>query len=138
MDDSSQGPPIPWDRLEAAAAKVLKRAYAPYSKFSVGAVVFTKDREIYSGCNVENISFGLTMCAERSAVFKAVSELSSPPEILAVAISNVPDVPASPCGACLQVLAEFGNPIVSYKSENGRVRVRLNQLLPDPFTPRNL
>ena len=89
--------------LLSAAREAAQNAYAPYSNFKVGAAVLTKSGKVFSGCNVENASYGLTICAERVALFKAVSEASSDIDVLA--LSSVGGV--TPCGACRQVLAEF-------------------------------
>lgn len=90
------------------ASNMLDRAYVPYSNFPVGAALLTKDGEIFSGCNIENASFSLTNCAERTAVFKAVSEGKLDFDYLVV-IGDT-DKPISPCGACRQVLVEFCKP----------------------------
>src|SRR5271170_2476737 len=96
------------DRLLKQARVAMKNAYAPYSNFQVGAAVLLDDGRVFTGCNVENASYGLTICAERNAVFAAVAGSARKPEILAVAVVNHRGVPCSPCGACRQVLAEFG------------------------------
>lgn len=122
-----------WRQLAAAAAEARTHAYAPYSKFSVGAAVLTRDRQTFSGCNVENASYGLTICAERSAIFAAVRALSVP-KIVAVYIETPPDVFAPPCGACLQVMDEFGDGAeVSFVGESGRTTTGLRDLLPVGF-----
>ena len=90
------------------ATEMLERAYVPYSHFPVGAALLTKDGKIYSGCNIENASFGLTNCAERTAIFKAVSEGERNFDYLVV--TGDTDGPISPCGACRQVLVEFCGP----------------------------
>ena len=94
--------------LALAAIEASNRAYAPYSKFKVGAALLAEDGRVFTGCNVENASFGLTNCAERTAVFKAVSEGATRFKAIAIA-GGVGDV-AMPCGACRQVLAEFCPP----------------------------
>lgn len=120
--------------LEQAAA-ARRQAYAPYSHYHVGAAALTADGEIYTGANVENASYGLSVCAERAAIFKAVFEGHR--EIDTVAV--VTDDGAPPCGACRQVMAEFGVKRVVVGSPRGRARVRtLKQLLPDAFTPDRL
>jgi cytidine deaminase len=91
------------DALVQAAVAARKNAYAPYSKFSVGAAVWACDESLFTGCNVENASYGLTICAERVAINNGVSQGRQSFEAIAVATSRA----ASPCGACLQVLAEF-------------------------------
>ena len=95
-------------KLEQAAAKVMKNAHAPYSNFHVGAAILLTNGKIFSGCNVENASYGMTNCAERTAIFTAVAELGPKIEIRAVAVTNDHGVACSPCGACRQVIYEFG------------------------------
>ncbi len=122
------------ERLIEAAREALKNAYAPYSKFRVGAAVLTRSGKIYTGVNVENASFGLTVCAERVAVFKAVSEGDK--EIEAVAVVAESDEPVAPCGACRQVIAEFNpNATIIMATADGRrvVTANLKDLLPSPF-----
>ncbi len=113
--------------------EVAGRAYAPYSKFLVGAVLVGKDGRIFAGCNVENISFGLTICAERNAVFAAVA--AGCREFEKIVIVADTEVPASPCGACRQVLAEF-DPDLEIVLANFRGQTemfRLSKLLPRPM-----
>ena len=93
-------------KLIEAARQAREKAYAPYSRFKVGAAVLTSDGKIYTGCNIENASYGMSNCAERTAIFKAVSEGETKLEALAV-IGDT-NTPISPCGACRQVIAEFG------------------------------
>lgn len=95
-----------WIRLVEAAKSASGRAYCPYSRFPVGAAVLARDGSIAGGCNVENASFGLTVCAERNAIYRAVAEGVT--EIVALALYTPTSEPAMPCGACRQVLAEFG------------------------------
>ncbi len=90
------------------ANAMLKRAYVPYSNFPVGAALLTSDDEIYTGCNIENSSYGLTNCAERTAIFKAVSE--GVKAFDGLVITGKTEDPISPCGACRQVIAEFCPP----------------------------
>ena len=119
-------------QLVTQAMEVAGRAYAPYSRFHVGAVLVGKDGRIFSGCNVENISYGLTICAERNAVFAAVAEGCR--EFEKIVITADTELPASPCGACRQVLAEF-NPDLEVVLSNFRGQketFRLSQLLPRP------
>lgn len=114
----------------ASAARLL--AYAPYSKFSVGAAVVTKAGKIYTGCNVENVSLGLTICAERSAIATAIAQGSK--DFVAIAVVTAGKKPAIPCGACRQVLAEF-NPSMKVLAAtvDGKVReFDLAELLPFP------
>lgn len=122
-------------RLLQAAKKVAKRAYAPYSKFRVGAVVLTERGGVYSGCNVENASYGLTICAERSAIFSAVAkEGDDKIRIRAIAVFTEEKVPCPPCGACRQVIYEFGpEAIVIYQGSNGLVETSISKILPEAF-----
>jgi cytidine deaminase len=119
-------------QLVTQAIEVAGRAYAPYSRFHVGAVLVGKDGRIFAGCNVENISFGLTICAERNAVFAAVAAGCREFERIVVVADTA--VPASPCGACRQVLAEF-NPDLEVLLANFRglsETFQLSELLPRP------
>jgi cytidine deaminase len=119
-------------QLVTQAIEVARRAYAPYSKFLVGAVLVGKDGRIFAGCNVENISFGLTICAERNAVFAAVAAGCRDYEKIVIVADT--EVPASPCGACRQVLAEF-NPDLKVVLANFRGQSEtfpLSELLPRP------
>src|SRR5947199_3330489 len=124
------------ERLLQLARAAQENAYAPYSKFRVGAAVLLENGEIFSGCNVENASYGLTNCAERSAIFAAVSKLGGANvKVRAVAVVNDHDVPCSPCGACRQVIAEFGpDAVVWYQGRNGIQESTMRQLLPESFT----
>lgn len=123
------------DQLLKLAREVQQNAYAPYSKFRVGAAVLLENGEIFTGCNVENASYGLTNCAERSAIFAAVSKLGgNNVKVRAVAVVNDHDVPCSPCGACRQVIAEFGpEAILWYQGRNGIQENTMEQMLPDCF-----
>jgi cytidine deaminase len=94
-------------QLERAAQKAMKNAHAPYSNFRVGAAILLVDGKIFSGCNVENASYGMTNCAERTAIFSAVAKLGPKIEIRAVAVTNDHGVACSPCGACRQVIYEL-------------------------------
>ena len=127
-------------RLLESARQAAHNAYVPYSRFPVGAAVQTADGSVFTGCNVENASYGLTICAERSAVSAAVAAGHS--EITAVAVSapKVPDT--SPCGACRQVLNEFRSPksgmsVILDDGASGTI-ISLDDLLPRAFGPRNL
>jgi homotetrameric cytidine deaminase len=125
--------------LRAAARAAREHAYAPYSRFTVGAAVETADGRRFTGANVENASYGLSMCAERTAVFAAV--LAGAKRIAAVAVSGPDGATAPPCGACRQVLAEFGAPDVpvSYARADGSwADTTLGELLPDAFDPAAL
>jgi len=123
------------ESLLAAARKALQRAYARYSNFRVGAAVLTEQGEIFQGCNVENASYGLTICAERAAIFTAVQETKGPKLVIrAVAVVNGDELPCSPCGACRQVIFEFGEKaIVIFKNQRGYVQQRITDLLPESF-----
>ena len=123
---------IDWRELLATAKKARTRAYAPYSKYRVGAAVLGASGKIYAGCNVENSSYGLTICAERSAVVNAVS--AGERRILAIAIA-VGKTPAPSCGMCRQVLAEFAGPQLPIALVAGRERrlFTLGELLPHAF-----
>jgi cytidine deaminase len=125
------------EELVERAKTVLNNAYAPYSKFKVAAAVRTKSGRVYTGVNIENASYGLTICAERVAVFKAVSEGDR--DIEAVAVYTDTEEPTPPCGACRQVIAEF-NPdaLIVMASRKKTVVVRLSELLPHAFTRKNL
>jgi cytidine deaminase len=125
------------DSLITAARSAQARAYAPYSKFRVGAALEATDGTIFLGCNVENASYGLTICAERAAVCAAVSA-GVKRFRRAVVVSDV-DPPAAPCGACRQVLAEFGLdlPIEGVGSQR-TLSWRLSDLLPVAFGPEQL
>jgi cytidine deaminase len=114
------------------AIEAAKRAYAPYSKFLVGAVLVAKDGQLFEGCNVENVSFGLTICAERNAVFAAVA--AGCREFTKIVIATDLPEPASPCGACRQVLCEFNADIEIVLGTFGGKTVshRLSELLPHP------
>jgi cytidine deaminase len=119
--------------IEAATA-ALRAAHAPYSKFRVGAAVRTSDGRVFAGCNVENASYGLSICAERVAIFNAVSQGAR--EIAAIAVCTEGDEPAPPCGACRQVIAEFARDpttIVLTNTSGRTTMTTLAELLPRPF-----
>jgi cytidine deaminase len=117
--------------LEAERAR--RRAYAPYSGFSVGAALLARSGIVFHGCNVENASYGLGVCAERSALFHALS--SGQREFVAIAVTGPPGRAAPPCGACRQVLSEFAPRLeVIFRAAGGRLRRRrLDALLPEAF-----
>jgi len=120
-----------------AALAAMGNAYAPYSRFRVGAAVVGVSGRIYSGSNVENASYGLTNCAERTAIFKAVSEGEHRLTSLAVVAES--SQPASPCGACRQVMAEFGIETVIMGNTQGKQRVMtMKDLLPNAFSNDDL
>ncbi|HKF48206.1 MAG TPA: cytidine deaminase [Terracidiphilus sp.] len=123
------------EELMNRARVAAERAYAPYSKFRVGAALQLSNGAIVTGANVENVSYGLTICAERSAVVRAVAEHGPQIRIMAVAVTNLNDAPSPPCGACRQVLAEFiapETPIV-FPSAKGMVTMPFAELLPMAF-----
>ena len=121
-------------KLEHAASKVMKNAHAPYSNFHVGAAILLTNGRIFTGCNVENASYGMTNCAERTAIFSAVAELGPKIEIEAVVVTNDKGAPCSPCGACRQVIFEFGpNATIYFQSANGPKQAHITELLPEGF-----
>jgi len=118
--------------LLAAAEAARARAYAPYSRFAVGAALLCDDGSVVSGVNVENASYGMTMCAERTAVFAAVASGRS--AFRAIAVAGPPEVTTPPCGACRQVLAEFGRDVrVLYTTAAGYEATTVGELLPATF-----
>ncbi|AEH51060.1 cytidine deaminase [Pseudothermotoga thermarum] len=123
------------EELIELALKAMQKAYAPYSNFKVGAALLTKSGKVYLGCNVENASYGLTICAERVAIFSAVADGEREFEKLVV-VANTP-LPVSPCGACRQVMAEFGNFEVILVGKDGKYRITcVEELLPYAFNLR--
>jgi cytidine deaminase len=120
-------------QLVAAARAAAANAYAPASRFAVGAALLADDGSIHAGCNVENASYGLTMCAERNAVFHAVA--LGKRRFRAVVVHTACDPPGYPCGACLQVLAEFGSrmDVVLVNPAGKMVHTSLPALMPHPF-----
>lgn len=124
--------PLPLDRLVRLARETLANAYAPYSRFNVGAALETDTGEVFTGCNVENASFGLTICAEQNAVAAAVSRGRRRFRRLVVVTAGQRAV--APCGRCRQVLAEFGTDVMIYGVANGEsVHWQLKDLIPDHF-----
>ena len=116
------------------ARKAMKQAHAPYSNFRVGAALLTTKGKVFAGCNVENASYGMTNCAERTAIFTAVAQLGSKMEIRAVAVTNAQGVPCSPCGACRQVIYEFGpDATVIFQAAKGWKESHITELLPEGF-----
>ena len=124
------------NRLIELATQAREHAYAPYSRFAVGAALLTKSGRVYTGCNVENASFGMTICAERVAVFKAVC--AGEREFVSIAV--VSSSGASPCGACRQVLREFGADlrVIMAAVDGARRETDLATLFPDSFGPEDL
>lgn len=125
--------PLPARALMREAMRARKASYSPYSRFAVGAALLGESGTVYHGCNVENASFGLTCCAERTAVFTAVSEGER--RFTAIAVTARSGQGAPPCGACRQVLAEFSPDMwVYWRDTGGRIsKKRLAVLLPDQF-----
>jgi cytidine deaminase len=122
------------ERLLRAARKAMNNAYAPFSHFRVGAAILTAKSRVFAGCNVENSSYGMTNCAERTAICSAVASAGPRLEIRAVAVVNDHGVPCSPCGACRQVIYEFGpHAVVFYEGQKGPKQSLITELLPEGF-----
>ena len=121
--------------LRTAAEAVAAHAYAPYSKFRVGAAVLLDDGTVFSGCNVENASYGFTSCAERNAIFAAVADRGPAISLRAVFVTNLNHAASMPCGACRQVLTEFGTSStwVFFPGTDGPAAAPLSALLPYVF-----
>ena len=137
----SKSTPIPsrvCRRLEQAARTIAKNSYSPYSKFAVGAAVLADSGKIYAGCNVENASYGLCNCAERTAIFTAAA--AGERQLRAVAVYTPTPLPTMPCGACRQVINEFGPRalVVSICDSKQRIASTLDALLPGAFGPDDL
>jgi cytidine deaminase len=130
-------------KMRVAAEEALKNAYCRYSDFSVGAAVLSAENKISAGCNVENASYGLTMCAERNAIFQAVAkgELSKDRKLKAVVIVTPKEKLTAPCGACRQVLYEFceeADANIFIFGSKGEKTFKLSALLPHAFGPKDL
>ncbi|WP_445490354.1 cytidine deaminase [Niallia sp. 03133] len=126
-------------QLIEEAKKAREKAYVPYSKFKVGAALLTEDGKVYHGCNIENASYSVTNCAERTAVFKAVSEGDTTFTMLAVVADT--NGPVSPCGACRQVISEFcpRDMLVVLTNLQGEISTTtVEKLLPGAFSPEDL
>ena len=120
-------------KLMDCAIKARENAYSPYSHFAVGAALLCEDGTLYEGCNIENASYGLTNCAERTAIFKAVSEGHTTFKALAVVADT--EGPCAPCGACRQVMAEFKIPLIIMGNLMGNIKiVTMEELLPFSFS----
>lgn len=126
------------EMLLKKATEAMGHAYAPYSRYAVGAAVLGSSGRVYAGCNVENASYSLTICAERAAIFKAISEGEKDLEALVVITSNG----GTPCGACRQVFLEFARPeapvLVASTGSDGRRIYSIGELLKDGFSPEKL
>jgi cytidine deaminase len=126
---------IPWEALFQQAARARERAHVPYSRFPVGTAILFADGAVVAGCNVENATYGLTVCAERNAFAAAVAQGHTRP--LAVAIVVDTPVPCPPCGMCRQVMAEFAGPDLPVRSrtlKQEEAQYTLRELLPHAFT----
>ena len=132
--------PAQMNKLKAAAKTAAGRAYAPYSKFTVGAAILTSSGKIYSGCNVENASYGLTNCAERTAIFSAVAAGGKKLKLSCVVVYTPTKTATAPCGACRQVIYEFGpkTRVISICKGREQVDVTIDALLPGAFGPADL
>ena len=120
-------------KLMDCAIKARENAYSPYSHFAVGAALLCEDGTLYEGCNIENASYGLTNCAERTAIFKAVSEGHTKFKALAVVADT--EGPCAPCGACRQVMAEFKIPLIIMGNLMGNIKiVTIEELVPFSFS----
>ncbi len=128
----------PSDILRDAAFAAMENAYAPYSRFRVGAAVRTSDGEIVTGCNVENAAYGEALCAERVAVAAAVAKGKKDFEEIAIASES--DEPSPPCGSCRQTMSEFAPDlrVISYAKNGRQASWRLSDLLPEAFAPNHL
>jgi len=127
------------DKLIAAAKDAYHRAYAPYSKFHVGSAALTAQGNVVKGCNVENASYGLTVCAERNCISNAV--INGEQHFKVIIIYTEQDKLTPPCGACRQVIAEFfeqSAPVIAINHKNEQQVWTVQQLLPDAFTPKDL
>jgi cytidine deaminase len=136
MPDSSR--PIDADvteHLQEAARTAAENAYAPYSRFRVGAALLFDDGFIATGCNIENVSYGLTICAERSALSSAIAARGAGHKIVAVAVTNLNSAASPPCGACRQMLSEFvaDDAVVSFPGDKGLELRPFRELLPFVF-----
>lgn len=132
-------PSISNETLTNIANDMLEIAYVPYSKFPVGAALLTKDGQIFSGCNIENASYSLTNCAERTAIFKAISEGKR--EFDKLVITAKTEGPVSPCGACRQVIAEFCDsdmPVILTNVTGVSVETTVGDLLPGAFREKDM
>ncbi|MCB0191432.1 MAG: cytidine deaminase [Anaerolineae bacterium] len=138
MTDSNSPPAAnqPWKDLLTQAFSARAYSYSPYSKYKVGAALLTKSGKVYTGCNIENVGYSATVCAERTAIFKAISEGETEFEAIAVATENG----GLPCGICRQVIREFASELTIIVGDiEGRYQVfTLSDLLPYSFGPEDL
>jgi cytidine deaminase len=127
-------------KLKAAARSAAGRAYAPYSKFQVGAAILASSGKIYSGCNVENASYGLANCAERTAIFNAVAAGEKKLKLQCVVVYTPTKTATAPCGACRQVIYEFGSTarVISVCAGREQLDTSIGELLPGAFGPADL
>jgi len=123
------------EKLITLAQKAQGKAYVPYSKFPVGSALLTQEGDFFTGCNIENISYGLSNCGERTAIFNMIADKGPQSKIKAIAVSTQADIPCSPCGACRQVIHEFSGPdtVVIFKSTTGYSTIPITQLLAEAF-----
>jgi len=126
------------EQLIKAAFEARQKAYVPYSRFPVGAALLTEDGTLYTGANIENASFGLTNCAERTAIFKAASDGHR--KVTTIAVVADTEGPCSPCGACRQVMSEFGPEarVILTNLHGNTLVTSVRELLPGAFTPQDL
>lgn len=127
--------------LQLAAVKAMENAYVPYSNFKVGAALLLKDGKIIMGCNVENASYGLCNCAERTALFKAYSDGYRKDDIIAISVAGATEGPISPCGACRQVMAELlhhKTPVYLTNTKGDLKEMTVEELLPYSFSGSDL
>lgn len=127
------------EHLIEEAKRAREKAYAPYSKFGVGAALLTKDGKVYHGCNIENAAYSMCNCAERTALFKAYSEGDKDFQMLAVVADT--DRPCSPCGACRQVISELCSKdmtVILTNLKGDILEITVENLLPGAFTPEDL
>ena len=127
--------PVDWAKLTAAAKTAATQAHSPYSQFRVGAALLDESGRIFGGCNVENVSYGLTICAERNAAFQMVAA-GGARAIKAIVVYTPTKTPTPPCGACRQVIAEFAagdTPVISVCDGPGKLETTVGALLPHAF-----
>lgn len=128
-------------QMAEEALKALQNAYSPYSKKRVGASVLFTNGKTYSGCNIENASFGGTVCAERVAIWKGISECTSKEKITEIVVASLEDSPWPPCGFCRQVIAEFcteDTVVRLINPQNHEVQYKFKNLFPEAFKPNHL